>query len=604
MTERPNIIEFVTDPQLLGLSISPAQATLLKSIYGLPLTRDEHDIWHECTGRTAYKAKPFREATIITGARGGKDSRILTPILAYEAVFGGHDQALSRGEHGIIPLVAQDQRATRIAFGYLRSYLTGSALIRSLVEDVLATEIKLTNSLSVICFPCTHASLRGWSNPVGGMDELAFYRLEGQSDSDVEVQASIRRGMLNFPNPKLVKITTPYMKSGVVYADFKNYYGQDNADVLVWRASSILMNPSLKAERLDQERRLDPSRYAREYEAVFADDLAAFLPTAVIDLNVIPHRHELPPVPGIAYTAACDATGGSTSPTADMFTFTVMHTEGMKDQQRIIQDVLKGWKEADLQGIVVEIAICLRRYRISEIRGDKYSGAWIRQAFQREGIRYVDAGHTKSEAYLEAEPLFTQGRLALLDHAQLQRELNLLERRPRPQGRVLVDHPTGGHDDFANVTCLAIAHLAHGSGAWLLFSAGRMISTETVTPGVLARLTSAVKEGVAVVTDQISEAISTTTAAVGQAIARDPSPEEIQRIESLSEGVRTPEEQHLLDVHYQQQHKHRRPNDFEQQVLDDGLFWPADTPMKRLPLEDLNVTMERVRAKFDAWRGR
>jgi hypothetical protein len=189
----------------------------------------------------------------------------------------------------------------------------------------------------------------------------------------VEVQASIRRGMLAFPNPKLIKTTTPHMKSGVFYSDFKNYFGQDSADVLVWRASSILMNPSLKAERLAQELRLDPTRYAREYEGVFQDDLDSFLPASVIDLNIVPHR---PPMPGTVYSASCDATGGSTSPNADTFTFTIMHTEGTGDQQRIIQDVLKGWKGADLAGIVKEIAVLLRRYRSSDIRGDKYAGVW------------------------------------------------------------------------------------------------------------------------------------------------------------------------------------------------------------------------------------
>jgi hypothetical protein len=460
MTEVPTIIEFVTDPQLLGLSVSPTQATLLKAIYGEPLTSDEQEIWRECTGRTRYSSLPFREATIICGARAGKDSRILTPILAYEAVFGGHEQYLARGEHGIIPLVAQDQRATRIAFAYLRSYLTGSVLLRSLVEDVLALEIKLTNRLSSLCFPCTHASLRGWSDPCAGMDELAFYRLEGQADSDVEVQASLRRGMLNFPNPKLIKITTPYMKSGVVYTDFKNYFGQDSGDVLCWRASSILMNPSLQASRLEQERRLDPSRFAREYEAHFQDDLDTMFPISAVEAVVVPHRHELPPREGVLYLAACDTTGGSIGPNRDTFTFAIVHPEGTGDQQVIVQDVCKGWQGADLAGIVREIATRLRHYRLTEIRGDKYAGAWIRQAFEREGIRYREAEIDKSTAYLEAEPLLTQGRVELLDHPQLIRELTLLERRPRPQGRTLVEHPHGGHDDYANSMCLTVALVA------------------------------------------------------------------------------------------------------------------------------------------------
>ena len=59
--------------------------------------------------------------------------------------------------------------------------------------------------------------------------------------------------------------------------------GQDDPDLLVWRAPSTLMNPSLKPARLERERRLDAVRFAREYEAEFVDDVAAFLPGVWID---------------------------------------------------------------------------------------------------------------------------------------------------------------------------------------------------------------------------------------------------------------------------------------------------------------------------------
>jgi hypothetical protein len=268
--------------------------------------------------------------------------------------------------------------------------------------------------------------------------------------------------MLSFPNPKLIKISTPYMKSGVVYDDFKRYYGREDAEVLVWKASSLLMNPSLRAERLAQEQRLDPSRYHREYEAEFQEDLDTFFPMAIVEQCVTPHRHELPYQDGVSYLATCDSTGGSTSEKADTFTFTIVHPDGTDHTQRVVQDVLKGWKGADLAGIVKEIAVLLRRDHQDVVRGDKYARHWVRQAFAREGILYLDAAMDTSTAYLEAEPLFTQGWLDLLDHPHLLRELTLLERRPRPQGRVLVTHPRGGHDDYANVTCLAIASLAAG----------------------------------------------------------------------------------------------------------------------------------------------
>ncbi len=96
----PSIVDFVTDPQLLGLSLSPAQRTLLKAIYGLPLDAEELALWEQCTGRAVYPARPFAEATVIAGARAGKDSRIAGPIVCYEAVLAATSATWPKGSAG------------------------------------------------------------------------------------------------------------------------------------------------------------------------------------------------------------------------------------------------------------------------------------------------------------------------------------------------------------------------------------------------------------------------------------------------------------------------------------------------------------------------
>ena len=99
----PDIIEFTTNPDLLGLSLSPAQETLLRAIYGLPLASDEQvELWRLCTGREEYPGTPFPEVTCISGARGGKDSRIAAPIVLYEAVYGYHDEYLASGRVSVM----------------------------------------------------------------------------------------------------------------------------------------------------------------------------------------------------------------------------------------------------------------------------------------------------------------------------------------------------------------------------------------------------------------------------------------------------------------------------------------------------------------------
>jgi hypothetical protein len=226
------------------------------------------------------------------------------------------------------------------------------------------------------------------------MDELAFYRLEGQSDSDVEVQASIRRGMIAFPSTRLVKISTPYIKGGILYEDFQRAFGQDDPDLLVWRASSLLMNPALRAERVERERRLDPSRFAREYEAKFTEDLEAFLPSAWVDQAVMVGRRELPPRNEPRYVAAVDPSGGG----ADAFTLAIVHTEGQGVERRVVQDMMKSWSRArsatsDLKGAVGEIAAVVKRYRVSVVqcacRGDRKSHPGKTAAHDLLGIERV-----------------------------------------------------------------------------------------------------------------------------------------------------------------------------------------------------------------------
>ena len=460
MAATPSIIEFVTERRFLGLALSPAQETLLRAIYGLPLTEEQLAIWRTCTEREIYPAEAFSEVTVVAGARAGKDSRIAVPILLYEAVFGGYEAQLGKGELGVIPLVAQDAHATSVAFGYVKQYVMESDLLSQMTtpKDVREAEIRLSNGIRIRCFACTAKSVRGFSIPAAVMDELAFFRVEAGAQADVEVQTAIRRGGIGFPQQRLVKISTPYAKDGLLFSDYTRYFGKPDPDVLVWRAPSLLMNPTLKASRLAREARVDAQRYAREYEALFSDDVEAFLPGPWIEAATEDGRHELEPRDGRHYIAAVDPSGGG----ADAFSLAIVHHE----DGRIVQDVMKSWsssrsEKVDLAGVCAEIAAVCQRYGLYRVIGDKYAGKWAPQTFQKAGVRYVESPIDKSHAYRELEPWLAQGRLVLLEHPTMLRELRLLEKRVKPGGKTpVIDHPRGGHDDCANALALAVAELA------------------------------------------------------------------------------------------------------------------------------------------------
>jgi hypothetical protein len=95
---------------------------------------------------------------------------------------------------------------------------------------------------------------------------------------------------------------------------------------------------------------------------------------------------------------------------------------------------------------------CAKPFAVPGFSIETPSYAWTAR------LKYLD----KSAAYAEVEALFAQGRVEILDHPQLVRELKLLERRPRIGGKAIVDHPHGGHDDHANALALAVALAAQG----------------------------------------------------------------------------------------------------------------------------------------------
>ena len=71
-------------------------------------------------------------------------------------------------------------------------------------------------------------------------------------------------------------------------------------------------------------------------------------------------------------------------------------------------------------------------------------------------------------------PAVNRGLVRLPEHPTLLRELRLLERTTHRGGKESIDHPRGGHDDFANSLCgalssyqiiLATEQTTHGSTA-------------------------------------------------------------------------------------------------------------------------------------------
>jgi hypothetical protein len=62
----------------------------------------------------------------------------------------------------------------------------------------------------------------------------------------------------------------------------------------------------------------------------------------------------------------------------------------------------------------------------------------------------------RSAIYSDALPLFTSGKVRLLNHRRLVAQFASLERRTSPIGKDRIDHGPNGHDDLCNTAAGAL----------------------------------------------------------------------------------------------------------------------------------------------------
>ena len=419
-----DIIKALSDRNLLGAAFPDLGTwgpwlTALRAAYGLPLAEGELGLYQQATGRETPPGAPAREVYLICGRRAGK-SRIAAAIAVYEALFP--QVKLAPGEVGTVALLAVDRDTARVLLEYIRHVIEASPILRRMVSESLAQEIRLKNRRVIQVMTASAASVRGRTYLACVLDELAFFRNSEGLANDAEVVRALRPGLAT-TGGKLVGLSSPYARSGLLWEVYRRYYGQEG-DVLVWQAPTLTMNPTLNPELIARDLEADPEAARSEWEAEFRSDLETFLPGEAIEAVVIPCRFELPPQAGVSYVAFVDPSGGR----GDAAALALAHVEG----DRVVLDLARSWPAPhNPQSVIREMAEALRAYGVRRVTGDRYAGDWPRQEFMKHQIAYDPAPQDKSRIYLDFLPLVLSGRCELLDLKRLTNELRDLVRRPR-----------------------------------------------------------------------------------------------------------------------------------------------------------------------------
>jgi hypothetical protein len=293
---------------------------------------------------------------------------------------------------------------------------------------------------------------------------------------DLETYRAVRPGMSTLSSTAmLVGISSPYRKAGLLHEKFKKHYGRDDSSVLVIKAPTATLNPSLDPAIIAEALEDDPVAALADWLGEFRDDIGGFADVALIEAAVDRGVTVRPPRRGVAYTSFCDPSGGA----RDSFTMAIAHSE---TGVAVLDNLLEVRAPFNPTEATAQVANMLRAYRLTRTTGDKYAAEWVVDAFAKLGIRYEHSERDRSSLYLDALPLFTSGRARLLDIRRLVTQFASLERRTSPIGKDRVDHGPGGADDACNSAAGALV-LAGGSGpVWSLKALQELASGPWLTP--------------------------------------------------------------------------------------------------------------------------
>ena len=345
----------------------------------------ELDLYRQCTGREYPPTVPPSEIYIIVGRRGGK-SFMSSLKAVHLACFNSYKKYLAAGERAVILVLARDREQAKVCFGYIAGIIHRVAPLAAMVVSEKADEIELDNGTVIMVKTSDFRSVRGLTLAGVIADEVAYWDSEGVSP-DTEIFAALRPAMATIPGSKLIAISSPYSKHGIMYEMHRECFGKDDPDVLVWQAETRTMNPTISEQLIQRELERDPDSASAEWLAKFRDDLESAFSVEAVRACIVPGRDELPPSTGISYRCFVDPSGG----THDSFTLAISH----RGKDVAVLDVVREWRAPfDPSVVVKEAAAIARRYRCSKITGENYSAEWTAEAFKKHRARTRRARRT------------------------------------------------------------------------------------------------------------------------------------------------------------------------------------------------------------------
>jgi hypothetical protein len=374
---------------------------------------------------------------------------------------------LSLGEVGLALFLAPSERQASNVFKYAAAVIDASPTLAELVTD------RTKDTLTLSCQTVLEVQAASWRRSRGGtaisivLDECSFFDSSDEgANNDAEIMTALKPSLATTGGPMLLT-SSPSTMEGITYKLYKRHYGpQGDARMLVVQTDTRSLNPRLSQAIIDRAFENDATAADAEFGGSFRQLSTAFLERSIVE-KVVDQVEARIRLPEVQYLGFADPSGGTGR---DSFTVAIGHKHVDQGREIAVLDALFEYRPPfDPDLVVKQAADALKEWGVSEIVADNYAAAWPVSAFAKHGITLTHASLSRSEIYVHVVPLFTSGRVKLLNNQRMIDQLCALRRKVGPSGREIVDHPRNQHDDLSNSACGVL---------WRLSPSGPMSSAD------------------------------------------------------------------------------------------------------------------------------
>jgi hypothetical protein len=419
-----NVVQFAKD--VLGISLYPLQAEALMAM------------------------ATFQLVTLACGRRGGK-SLLAAIWAAYDATMRDLRKHQRKDEIRWVLLVAASVPQARALFRTVADMFKAPMLAPLVIESTM-DEIRLVNNVILRVVPCSERTTRGMGASTVIFEELASYTDTNGYQSGEAVYRALAPSVAQFQGEgRIIALSSPRGQRGTFYRLFQTATLRDDGYAL--HCPSWELNPEIGRAFLERERESDPELFAQEYEASFTAIGGSFIDSIKLEEATKPfpeHHH------GTRVLALDPAFS------QDDFGMAIACVPADDDNVVFLEHV-EALRRPGFNAAMDYAAALAKDWDVSRVVTDQAAQQAVVEELGKRGVRCGKvpwtgrsaSGRSKAHRYGRIKTLLTQGRLLLLDNAELRSEFAEITVAPSASdpGYSITTH---GPDDMADAAVMAI----------------------------------------------------------------------------------------------------------------------------------------------------